>query len=156
MISSKMSNFGDNSVASTPMDNLQRFLDGQRFGYETALNEMKAGEKRNHWIWYIFPQIKGLGHSPNAQYYGIKDLDEAKAYLEHPVLGVRLREITQEVHNHSNRGIYAIMGARIDVMKFKSSMTLFDAVSPKDIFVKALDTFFKGSRDKQTIELINE
>ena len=77
-----MSNFEGNPLTPTPMDNLQRFLDGQRFGYETALKEMKAGEKRNHWIWYIFPQIKGLGHSPNSQTYGISGLDEAKAYLE--------------------------------------------------------------------------
>ena len=124
------------------MDALQRFLDGQRFDYETALKEMKAGEKRNHWIWYIFPQIKGLGSSPNSRLYGIDGLEEAKAYLQHPVLGARLREITQEVLNHEGKNIYAIMGARIDAMKFKSSMTLFDAVSPEDIFAKALDTFY--------------
>lgn len=151
-----MSNFEDNSVSTTPMDNLQRFLDGQRFGYETALKEMKAGEKRSHWIWYIFPQIKGLGHSPNAQYYGISDLEEAKAYLEHPVLGARLREITKEVLNHASRGIQTIMGAPIDALKFKSSMTLFDAISPNDIFAQALDTFFDGKKDGRTISLLNK
>ena len=138
------------------MDNLQRFLDGQRFGYDTALKEMKAGEKRNHWIWYIFPQIKGLGHSPNSQFYGIVDLTEAKAYLEHPVLGARLREITQEVLNHASRGIQTIMGAPIDAMKFKSSMTLFDAASPNDIFAQALDTFFDGKKDERTINILTK
>lgn len=138
------------------MDNLQRFLDGQRFGYDTALEEMKAGEKRNHWIWYIFPQIKGLGHSPNSQFYGIADLEEAKAYLTHPVLGARLREITQEVLNHADKDINAIMGTRIDSMKFKSSMSLFDAVSPNDIFAQALDTFFDGKNDGRTISLLNK
>ncbi len=126
------------------MGALQRFLDGQRFGYGIALKEMKAGEKHNHWIWYIFPQIKGLGHSPNSKLYGIDGIEEAKAYLQHHVLGVRLREITQEVLSHSDKTIYAIMGAPIDAKKFQSSMTLFDTVSPNDIFAKALNTFYKG------------
>ena len=137
------------------MDNLQRFLDGQRFGYEIALKEMKVWEKRNHWIWYIFPQIKGLWHSPNAQYYGIVSLGEAKANLEHPILGARLRAITKEVLNHANRGIQAIMGAPIDAMKFKSSMTFFDVVSPDDIFAKAIETFFDGQRDNKTLMMIH-
>lgn len=156
MTFNKMSNYEGNSVTSIPMDNLQRFLDGQRFGYETAFKEMKAGEKRNHWIWYIFPQIKGLGQSPNAQYYGITCLEEAKTYLEHPILGARLREITQEVLNHASKGIQVIMGAPIDAMKFRSSMTLFDAVSPNDIFAQALNTFFEGERDRFTINLLNK
>ena len=136
------------------MESIERFLDGQRFGYETALAEMKRGEKRNHWIWYIFPQVKGLGHSPNAQYYGIKDLEEAKAYLQHPVLGQRLREITAEVLKHSGSDIETIMGSRIDAMKFRSSMTLFDLVSPDDIFKKALATFFDGTADKRTLSIL--
>lgn len=137
------------------MDELQRFLDGQRFGYETALKEMIAGEKRNHWIWYIFPQIKGLGHSPNSHLYGVKDLDEAKAYLAHPVLGARFREITNVVLTHADKDIHTIMGSRLDAMKFKSSMTLFDAASPWDIFEKALEVFFGGNRDKRTQDIIN-
>lgn len=134
---------------------LQRFLDGQRFGYETALKEMKAGEKHSHWIWYIFPQIKGLGHSPNSQFYGIANMAEAKAYLNHPVLGARLREITQEVLNHASKGINVIMGSDIDVMKFKSSMTLFDAASPCDIFARALDIIFAGNRDQRTLDILS-
>lgn len=138
------------------MDNLQRFLDGQRFSYDTALKEMKAGEKRNHWIWYIFPQIKGLGHSPNSQFYGITDSEEAKAYLAHPVLGAKLREITQEVLNHADKDINVIMGGRIDAMKFKSSMTLFDSITPNDIFAQALEIFFDGSRDNKTKQLLSK
>ena len=137
------------------MDELQRFLDGQRFGYETALKEMIAGEKRNHWIWYIFPQIIGLGHSPNSHLYGVKDLDEAKAYLAHPVLSTRLREITNVVLTHVDKDIHTIMGSGLDAMKFKSSMTLFDAASPGDIFGKALEVFFEGNRDKRTLTIIN-
>lgn len=136
------------------MERLERFLDGQRFGYETALAEMKQGEKRNHWIWYIFPQVKGLGHSPNAQYYGIKDLEEAKAYLQHPVLGQRLREITNAVLTHKGEDICEIMGSSIDALKFRSSMTLFDLVSRDDIFAEALDVFYSGQRDPRTIELV--
>lgn len=136
------------------MDDLQRFLDGQRYGYETALKEMIAGEKRNHWIWYVFPQIKGLGHSPQSQIYGIKNLDEARAYLAHPILGPRLREITGVVLTHNDKDIRSIMGSGIDAMKFKSSMTLFDVVSPNDIFGKALEVFYEGERDKRTLSMI--
>ena len=135
------------------MEGLERFLDGQRFGYDTALAEMVKGRKMNHWIWYIFPQIKGLGHSPNAQFYGIRDLDEAREYLAHPVLGQRLREITNAVLTHKGEDIYEIMGSSIDALKFRSSMTLFDLVSPDDIFAQALDAFYEGKRDKRTIEL---
>lgn len=136
------------------MEELERFLDGQRFGYETALAEMVKGRKSNHWIWYIFPQIKGLGHSPNAQFYGIRDLDEAREYLAHPVLGQRLREITNAVLTHKGEDIYEIMGSIIDALKLKSSMTLFDLVSPDDIFAEALDAFYSGQRDPRTIELV--
>lgn len=138
------------------MDNLQRFLDGQRLDYEAALEEMRAGEKRSHWIWYVFPQMKGLGHSPNAQFYGIVDLEEARAYLAHPVLGTRLREITQEVLRHADRDIVSIMGWEIDARKFKSLMTLFDAVSPDDIFAQALDVFFAGRRDRRTLAALSD
>ena len=135
------------------MEELERFLDGQRFGYETALAEMVKGRKMNHWIWYIFPQIKGLGHSPNAQFYGIRDLDEARAYLAHPILGKRLKEITAAVLAHKGKDIYEIMGSSIDALKFRSSMTLFDLVSPDDIWAQALDTFYSGSRDDRTLDL---
>ena len=136
--------------------NLQRFIDGQKIGYETALKEMKDGEKQSHWIWYVFPQINGLGRRTKSLYYGISDIEEARAFLEHPVLRDRLYEITNEVLNHKSRGIDAIMMSPIDVMKFKSSMTLFDMVSSNDIFAKALNTFFGGKRDTQTIKIITK
>lgn len=136
------------------MDDLQRFIDGQRYGYEIALKEMIAGEKHNHWIWYVFPQIKGLGHSPQSQIYGIKNLDEARAFLAHPVLGQRLREITNVILIQADKDIHSIMGSRIDAMKFKSSMTLFDAASPNDIFGKTLEAFFDGKRDTRTLSLL--
>ena len=138
------------------MTYLLRFLDAQKDYYNIALREMREGVKRTHWIWFIFPQMKGLGHSPEAQLYGMTSFDEAKAYLEHPVLGARLREITQEVLKHTDRSINSIMASGIDVKKFKSSMTLFDAVSPNDIFDKALKTFYEGKRDNLTIEKITK
>lgn len=133
---------------------MQRFLDAQKNQYYIALREMREGSKRSHWIWFIFPQIQGLGQSPESKRYGISDLDEAKAYLSHPVLGARLREITAEVLKHTDSSIRTIMGGGIDVKKFKSSMTLFDAVSPNDIFAKALETFYGGERDTKTLEKI--
>ena len=138
------------------MYSLQRFLDAQKDHYFIALREMKEGAKRSHWIWYIFPQIQGLGRSTESQIYGLSGLEEAKEYLDHPVLGVRLREITQEVLNHSDRSIIAIMGSGIDVKKFKSSMTLFDAVSPNDIFARVLKTFYNGTRDGLTIDKLSK
>lgn len=137
------------------MYDLQRFIDAQRYAYEFALAEMEAGRKTSHWIWYIFPQIKGLGHSYNANYYGLSGLDEAREYLDHPVLGQRLREITRAVLAHAEKDIYDIMGARVDALKFRSSMTLFDMVSPNDVFARALDAFFSGVRDMRTLELIS-
>ena len=133
---------------------MQRFLDAQKNQYYIALREMREGSKRSHWIWFIFPQIQGLGQSSESKRYGISDLDEAKAYLSHPVLGARLREITAEVLKHTDSSIRTIMGGGIDVKKFKSSMTLFDAVSPNDIFAKALETFYGGERDNKTLEKI--
>ena len=114
---------------------------------------MVTGKKMNHWIWYIFPQIKGLGHSPNAQFYGIRDLDEARAYLAHPIFGKRLKEITAAVLAHKGKDIYEIMGSSIDALKFRSSMTLFDLVSPDDIWAQPLDAFYSGSRDDRTLDL---
>lgn len=108
-----------------------------------------------HWIWYIFPQIKGLGRSYDAQLYGIDSLYEARQYLQHDVLGKRLREITHEVLKHDGNGIEYIMGdSGIDVLKFRSSLTLFDVVSPDDCFNQALETFFDGKRDAKTLALI--
>lgn len=131
--------------------NLERFHDAQDRCYQIALEEVRKGYKSSHWIWYIFPQIKGLGSSPNAIYYGISGLDEARAYLADETLGPRLKEITAELLRHSDRNIHSILGG-IDSLKLKSSMTLFDLVSQNDIFAEVLKTFFEDQRDILTLE----
>lgn len=123
--------------------NLERFVQAQATSYATALSEMKSGAKRSHWIWYIFPQVKGLGRSYNSEFYGLDGVEEAKAYLAHPVLGNRLREITNVVLSHYGKyTIRQIMGSGIDAKKFKSSMKIFDEASPNDIFKEALVKFY--------------
>lgn len=133
--------------------NLERFLDGQRFGYEYALNEIRNGRKEGHWIWYVFPQIKGLGYSPNSQFYGISGKEEAKAYLEHPVLGARLREITEALLAIEGKTAEDILSP-IDAMKVRSCMTLFDVVSPNDIFADVLGRFYGSQKDSVTLKLL--
>lgn len=135
--------------------NLQRFLTAQDFNYSTALEEIRNGEKRSHWIWFIFPQLAVLGQSGNAKYYGISGLDEAKAYLAHPVLAERLRVITNALLQHKGRDAVDIFGG-LDAMKVRSCMTLFDATSPNDIFSEVLDTFYDGNTDKQTLQYIQK
>ena len=137
---------------------LERFTDAQNnkeYGsYESALNEIKNGRKRTHWIWYIFPQLKGLGHSFNANFYGIDDIHEAREYLAHPVLGARLKEITQALLNLNENDPVKIMGS-IDSMKLKSCMTLFAQVSENDsVFHKVLDKFFNGIQDEKTLQYL--
>ena len=134
--------------------NLSRFHEAQEYSYQTALSEIKMGYKQSHWMWFIFPQIKGLGHSSTAQYYAISCEDEAKAYLEDDVLGGRIREVCHELLNHSEKSVQYMLGG-IDSMKLKSSMTLFDFISPDDVFNKVLDVFYSGERDRRTIEIIN-
>ena len=133
---------------------LTRFHEAQAMHYQTAFAEIKGGYKRSHWMWYIFPQIKGLGRSSTSQYYGIACLDEARAYIDDEILGIRLREICAELLKHSDRSARDILGG-IDSMKLKSSMTLFDVVSPNEIFDKVLNVFFYGERDARTLEIIN-
>lgn len=122
--------------------------------YELALSEIKNGRKENHWIWYIFPNMKGLGQSYNSYFYGISSLDEAKAYLKHPVLGKRLIEISEAVlSNYGKVNVYALMGSAIDRKKLQSCMTLFHIASPDDpIFKNVLDSYFHGSLCKKTLE----
>lgn len=129
---------------------LERFIEAQEMNYAQALREIKEGEKRGHWIWYIFPQIKGLGHSYNSEFYGISSKEEAKAYLEHPVLGKRLREITQALLDCNNRSADDILGFP-DVLKVRSCMTLFDLVLPNDIFNDVLYKYYEGQRCDKTI-----
>lgn len=138
---------------------IERFVEAQEnsfSGYERALSEMQAGEKYGHWIWYIFPQLRGLGHSGNANFYGIEDLTEAREYLKHPVLGPRLREITAAALSHADdRLAIELMGSDIDALKFKSSMTLFDKACPNDIFAEVLDAFYDGERCRRTVRMLS-
>lgn len=132
---------------------LQRFVEAQNDSYDQALKEIRNGRKLTHWIWYIFPQIKGLGFSYNSEYYGITSLQEAKDYLENELLRKRLFEITESLLMHKGKDIESIMGD-IDALKLKSSMTLFDAVKPGSIFGEVLDEFYGGERCRRTLEKI--
>ncbi len=132
---------------------LDRFITAQRGTFDRALGEIRAGRKHSHWMWYIFPQLRGLGQSNVAWYYGIEDLDEAKAYLEHPVLGQRLREITQTALDLSETDPMKVFGWP-DNMKFRSCMTLFAQISEDDLFARALEKFFAGQEDSMTLELL--
>lgn len=129
---------------------LERFLKAQEIVYPQALKEIKEGKKQSHWIWYVFPQIKGLGHSYNSEFYGISSQEEAKAYLEHPVLGARLREITQALLDCGNPSADDILGFP-DVLKVRSCMTVFDLVSPNDIFNKVLFRFYESQKCDKTL-----
>ena len=135
--------------------NIDRFLDGQRFGYDCALTEIRNGHKVNHWIWYVFPQLMGLGHSPNSKYYGVDGILEAKAYLNHPVLGFRIKEISAALLENAGKDIKTIMPG-IDALKLKSSMTLFDYIRPNDIFTQVLNTFYGGERDQLTLSMLRD
>lgn len=132
---------------------LQRFIEAQNDSYDQALKEIRNGRKLTHWIWYIFPQMKGLGFSYNSEYYGITSLQEAKDYLENELLRKRLFEITESLLMHKGKDIESIMGD-IDALKLKSSMTLFDAVQPGGIFGEVLDEFYGGERCRRTLEKI--
>lgn len=138
---------------SDPFD-LQRFVDAQDGIYESALAELCAGDKRSHWMWFIFPQLRGLGRSPTAQYYGIGSLDEARAYLIHPQLGPRLRECIEAILPwHDRRSAEQILGS-VDALKLRSSLTLFDRVEEDGLFAAALQAFFDGERDERTLALL--
>ncbi len=122
---------------------LNRFLEAQERDYPIALREIQEGRKVSHWIWYIFPQKKGLGRSYNSQFYGLDGIDEARAYLAHPILVERLRTICRALLTHAGkRDIEQIMGSHIDVIKLQSSMNLFNKVSPNDVFKDVLDAFY--------------
>ncbi len=129
---------------------LERFVEAQNLVYDMALQEIKDGQKRGHWIWFVFPQIKGLGHSYNSEFYGISGTKEAQAYLEHPLLGARLREISQAMLDCGNPSADDILGFP-DVLKVKSCMTLFDMVSPNDIFKQVLEKYYEGKLCDKTI-----
>lgn len=131
-----------------------KFLDAQADDYDTALNEIKAGRKTSHWIWYIFPQLAALGRSSTAKFYGIANLDEARAYLADEILRRRLLEISQALLDLPTGNAEIVMGSHVDAVKLKSSMTLFLLAEPTcEIFQKVLDKYFGGVKDELTVKL---
>jgi uncharacterized protein (DUF1810 family) len=132
---------------------LQRFIGAQQAVYATVLAELKRGRKRTHWIWFIFPQVDGLGRSSTAHEFAIKSRDEAIAYLATPVLGARLIECTKLVLAIPDKSAHDIFGSPDD-MKFRSSMTLFDAVDGGSLYRQALDRFFGGEPDQATLDIL--
>lgn len=138
------------------MYHLQRFLDAQERVYEKALAEIKRGRKQSHWMWFIFPQMKGLGISTMAQHYGIENLAEATTYLQHPVLGKRLVEICTALLQLPTADAHAVFGSPDDI-KLRSCVTLFAAVPQSTaIFKQVLDKFFAGLRDNKTVQLLQQ
>lgn len=134
--------------------NLDRFLAAQVDAYETALSEIRRGAKRSHWMWFIFPQIAGLGSSPMAQRYAISSLDEARAYLAHPVLGPRLRTCVEALQDRTDATAEAVFG-QVDAMKLRSSLTLFREAGGGALFAAALDRWFGGDPDPATLTILN-
>lgn len=138
------------------MSDLARFVEAQRDVHDGALAELRAGAKRGHWMWFVFPQIAGLGQSPTARFYAIRDLGEARAYLAHPLLGDRLAAGVEAMLGWSGRrSAEAILGG-IDAVKLRSSLTLFDVAGGGARFAACLDAFYGGSRDAATLALIGQ
>jgi len=134
--------------------NLQRFVDAQQKDYEIALEEIKQGKKRSHWMWYIFPQIQGLGFSETSRYYAINDKEEATAYLKHPVLGTRLIQICHALLQLPDKNAIHIFGYPDD-LKLKSSLTLFSSLPDADpVFQAVLNKFFNGKKDENTLQIL--
>lgn len=133
--------------------NLQRFVTAQARSYPVALAELRAGAKRSHWMWWVFPQLAGLGRSETARAYGIVSLAEARAYLAHPLLGPRLEEATGAILLHRDRAPETILGG-VDALKFRSSLTLFVAAGAGAPLGEALDAFYAGERDPATLRLL--
>ncbi|MCR4883614.1 MAG: DUF1810 domain-containing protein [Clostridiales bacterium] len=133
---------------------LERFKKAQAFSYDSALREVRNGLKTSHWMWYIFPQVRGLGHSSMADFYGISGEEEARAYLADPVLGGRLNEICEALMELEDRDAGAIFGFP-DVLKLRSSMTLFAEVSgPDSVFQQVLDAYYHGEKDERTLQIL--
>jgi len=135
---------------------LNRFTSAQENSYDSALAELRSGRKRTHWMWYIFPQIDGLGHSATAKHYAIKSQEEARQYLNHPVLGQRLLECAEAVFAIEGRSAAEIFGYP-DNLKLKSSMTLFAYVAPPgSVFSRVLDKYFNGEQDTLTLQILDK
>jgi len=138
---------------SDPFD-LERFVAAQAGSFADALAELEAGRKRSHWMWFVFPQMAGLGRSETARFFGIRSADEARAYLAHTVLGPRLHQCCTALLRHRDKSAEAILGG-IDALKLRSSMTLFEAVADDPTpFAAVLDAFYGGRRDSLTLELL--
>ena len=136
--------------------NLDRFLKAQQHDYERALAELRAGRKETHWIWYVLPQLRGLGLSSMANFYGIASRQEAEAYLAHPVLGARLKECVSAINALEGRSAVDVLGL-IDAAKFRSCVTLFAAVQPEEpVFQEALRKYFVGAPDRKTLALLEQ
>ena len=133
---------------------LDKYVSAQARDYDAALREIRGGRKRSHWIWYIFPQLDGLGYSPTAQYYGIRDLEQAKDYMAHPVLGPRLVEISEALLALPSSDPGAVMGYPDD-LKLCSCMTLFELAAPEEpVFARVLEKYYGGRRDSLTLRLL--
>jgi len=139
-------------VAADPFD-LERFVEAQSGDYPRALAEITAGRKRSHWMWYVFPQLAGLGRSGMAQRYAISGIEEARAYLAHPLLGVRLRECVAALQDLTGTSAEAVFGD-VDAMKLRSSLTLFAQAGGEPLFSAALERWFKGEADEKTLALL--
>ena len=135
--------------------NLDRFISAQQGVYDRVLAELRDGQKRSHWMWYVFPQFQGLAQSNTSRYYAIKTREEAIAYLQHPVLGKRLRECTEAVTNIEGKSVSEIFGYPDD-LKLKSSMTLFSSVASDPLFDRVLDKYFQGEEDEKTLQLLKK
>lgn len=135
--------------------NIQRFIDAQEHTYEQALSEIKSGEKRGHWIWYIFPQLKGLGRSQNSEYYGIENYEEAVLYLQNEILAERLKDMAFQVYCNFSMGysVESVFG-HLDSLKVRSCMTLFDYVSPKCIFGDVLHFCYSDKKCARTLSML--
>lgn len=137
---------------------MERFLEAQNQnyeGYEMALEEMRSGRKESHWIWYIFPQLAVLGYSWNAKYYGISDLEEAREYVEHPILRDRLIEISEVVLHSDVSDVEVLMNGHTDAIKLQSSMTLFAIAAPEiEVFEQVLEKYFGGKMDGKTVDMV--
>ena len=136
-------------------NNLQRFIDAQETSYEVALSEIKNGRKKSHWMWYIFPQIQGLGFSETSKFYAIKDINEAEEFLKHPLLGHRLVRLCNELLKLESDDANRIFGSPDD-LKLKSSMTLFSSLNINPVFQMVLEKFFNGTEDIKTLEIISK
>jgi len=138
---------------------LSRFVEAQEAVFDEVMGELRGGRKRSHWMWYVFPQIVGLGHSPTSRFYAIRDLDEARAYLAHPVLGARLRECVAALLAHAGTPAAVILG-EIDATKLRSCLTLFVRAAPepadRSLFERALFEFFSGREDGSTLRILSE